>query len=73
MLTELHTAFSREDPQAKEKKKDKVYVQHRMLEQGDRLARLLLQEGAYLYVCGDADNMARDVHQALRQLLAAHG
>lgn len=71
MLTELHTAFSREDP-AKEKK-HKVYVQHRMLEQGDRLARLLLQEGAYLYVCGDAENMARDVHQALRQLLAAHG
>lgn len=38
VLTELHTAFSREDPA-----KGKVYVQHRMLEQGDRLARLLLQ------------------------------
>jgi sulfite reductase (NADPH) flavoprotein alpha-component len=68
VLTELHTAFSREHPSGK-----KVYVQDRMLEQGDRLCRLLVKDGAYLYVCGDAENMARDVHGALKQLLVQHG
>ncbi len=66
MLTEMHTAFSREAGK-------KVYVQDRMREQGARLARLLLKEGAYLYVCGDAENMARDVHANLKALLVQHG
>ncbi|KAI9488073.1 hypothetical protein BDB00DRAFT_792175 [Zychaea mexicana] len=49
------TAFSRETPQ-------KVYVQHRLQENGQELWNLL-QKGAYIYVCGDAKNMARDVNQ----------
>ena len=32
----------------------------------------LEQENAYLYVCGDADNMARDVQSALRKVLMSH-
>ncbi|KAI8146782.1 hypothetical protein BJV82DRAFT_599832 [Fennellomyces sp. T-0311] len=51
----LITAFSRETPQ-------KVYVQHRLQEAGQELWGLL-QKGAYIYVCGDAKNMARDVNQ----------
>jgi sulfite reductase alpha subunit-like flavoprotein len=32
-----------------------------------------LQDGAHLYVCGDASRMARDVDQALRDIAATHG
>ncbi|KAG0163993.1 NADPH-cytochrome P450 reductase [Apophysomyces sp. BC1034] len=49
------TAFSRETAQ-------KVYVQHR-LQQAGREVWELMEKGAYIYVCGDAKNMARDVNQ----------
>jgi NADPH-ferrihemoprotein reductase len=49
------TAFSRETDQ-------KVYVQHRLMENGEEMWGLL-EKGAYIYVCGDAKVMARDVNQ----------
>lgn len=64
-LTRIDLAFSRDTH-------DKVYVQHRMREQGKALYEWL-QEGAHLYVCGDADQMARDVHAALVDIVAEHG
>lgn len=57
VLTRLDTAFSRDQP-------DKIYVQHRMAEQA-REVYAWLEAGAFVYVCGDASRMARDVHQAL--------
>ncbi|OZJ03384.1 hypothetical protein BZG36_04484 [Bifiguratus adelaidae] len=48
------TAFSRDDPS------HKVYVQHRLKEQAQEVWEML-QKGAYVYVCGDAKNMAKDV------------
>ncbi|MDD4932897.1 MAG: sulfite reductase subunit alpha [Methylacidiphilaceae bacterium] len=57
VLTRLDTAFSRDQAQ-------KIYVQHRMIEQGEALWSWL-QEGAHFYVCGDAHRMAKDVHQTL--------
>lgn len=53
---------------------DKVYVQHKMM-QGDMPSRIwsLLSKGGYIYICGDAKNMAHDVHVALVRIVAEHG
>ncbi len=64
-LHRLDTAFSRDQA-------EKIYVQHRIREQGAELWRWL-QEGACLYVCGAAGRMAKDVDAALRQVTQAHG
>ncbi|MCG8707729.1 molybdopterin-dependent oxidoreductase [Brenneria sp. 4F2] len=64
-LHRLDTAFSRDQAQ-------KIYVQHRMLEQGAELWRWL-QAGAHFYVCGDASRMAKDVDAALRQIVQTQG
>jgi len=64
-LARLDTAFSRDQGH-------KVYVQHRLQEHGIELWRWL-QDGAYIYVCGDAQRMAKDVDDALREVAAAHG
>ena len=48
---------------------EKVYVQHRLLENSRELYAWL-QEGACFYVCGDAQRMAVDVHEALIQVVA---
>jgi NADPH-dependent sulfite reductase flavoprotein alpha-component len=65
LLTRLSLAFSRDQA-------EKVYVQHRIREQGAELWRWL-QDGARIYVCGDATHMAKDVDQALREVIVAHG
>ncbi|CAO3638464.1 unnamed protein product [Cunninghamella echinulata] len=53
--SQLITAFSRETDK-------KVYVQHRLQEHGQQMWDYI-QQGAYIYVCGDAKNMAHDVNQ----------
>jgi sulfite reductase (NADPH) flavoprotein alpha-component len=65
VLSKLDVAFSRDQP-------EKVYVQHRMLERGAELYAWL-EEGANFYVCGDAERMAVDVHEALVKVIAEHG
>ncbi len=65
LLNHLSLAFSRDQAQ-------KVYVQDRIREQGAELWRWL-QDGAKLYICGDASHMAKDVDQALRQVAQTHG
>jgi sulfite reductase (NADPH) flavoprotein alpha-component len=64
-LQRLDLAFSRDQDH-------KVYVQQRMLEQAPLLFEWL-QRGAYLYVCGDARQMAEGVQQTLLQIIAQHG
>jgi len=61
----LDTAFSRDQA-------EKIYVQQRMREQGEQLWQWL-EAGAYFYVCGDAQRMAKDVDAALRDVIAEHG
>jgi sulfite reductase (NADPH) flavoprotein alpha-component len=65
ILTRLDTAFSRDQ-------QHKVYVQHRMKENAAELWSWL-QEGAHVYVCGDARRMALDVDHALHALVAEQG
>ncbi len=65
ILHRLDTAFSRDQP-------EKIYVQQRMLEQGEEFWRWL-QAGASVCVCGDASRMAKDVHQTLLQIIATQG
>ena len=56
-LSRLDVAFSRDQ-------EHKVYVQHRIAEHGESIWNWL-QSGAHFYICGDAERMAKDVHQAL--------
>ncbi|MFT3781563.1 MAG: sulfite reductase subunit alpha [Nibricoccus sp.] len=64
-LTRLDTAFSRDQA-------DKIYVQHRMLENASELYAWL-EAGAYFYVCGDASRMAKDVDAALHRVVEIVG
>lgn len=65
VLTQMDVAFSRD-------REEKVYVQHRLREQSRRLYEWL-QRGAHFYVCGDAERMAADVHQALVDVVRKEG
>ncbi len=65
LLTRLDLAFSRDGA-------DKLYVQHRMKENGAELFRWL-DQGGYFFVCGDASRMAVDVDRALSEIIAQHG
>ena len=65
LLTRLDVAFSRDQEQ-------KVYVQDRIKEQGEELFQWL-SSGAHLYICGDGNRMAKDVHQALISVICEHG
>jgi sulfite reductase (NADPH) flavoprotein alpha-component len=64
-LTRLTLAWSRDG-------KEKTYVQHRMREVGRDLWSWL-NDGAHIYVCGDALRMAKDVENALTDIVAEHG
>lgn len=64
-LSRLVVAFSRKSDQ-------KVYVQHKLKEHGSDVAKILLRPNAYVFVCGDGANMAKDVHAALISILGEH-
>lgn len=61
----LTTAFSRDQ-------EHKIYVQHRLLDHGREIFDLL-EQGAHFYVCGDAQQMAKDVDAAIHQIIQVHG
>jgi sulfite reductase (NADPH) flavoprotein alpha-component len=62
LLTRLDVAFSRDQP-------DKRYVQHALWDARQEL-HAWIQDGAAIYVCGDASAMAKDVHDTLIRVLA---
>ncbi|CUM62954.1 uncharacterized protein PRCAT00000514001 [Priceomyces carsonii] len=60
---QMYTAFSRQDPSKK------VYVQDKVSANASKISKLL-EEGAFIYVCGDASKMARDVQNAITKILS---
>ena len=64
-LNRLDLAFSRDQ-------RKRIYVQDKMIDKGAQLWAWL-QDGAHLYVCGDAATMARDVDTALDTIIGTHG
>ncbi len=65
VLTKLDVAFSRDQA-------SKIYVQDKLLAKAAEVWAWL-QQGAHLYICGDGNKMARDVHQALLQIAVDQG
>ncbi|WP_407705049.1 assimilatory sulfite reductase (NADPH) flavoprotein subunit [Thalassotalea eurytherma] len=65
LLTKMDVAFSRDQA-------EKVYVQHRIQEHAADVYAWL-EAGAHLYICGDANRMAKDVHQALIDVIVEQG
>ncbi|MGU5690537.1 assimilatory sulfite reductase (NADPH) flavoprotein subunit [Aeromonas caviae] len=65
LLSRISLAFSRDQA-------NKIYVQDRLREAGLELYQWL-EAGAHFYVCGDANHMAKDVQEALLEVIAEHG
>lgn len=65
LVTKLDVAFSRDQ-------KEKIYVQDRIKENSADVYEWL-QRGAHLYICGDANRMAKDVHETLVEVVATQG
>ncbi len=65
VLTRLDTAFSRDQD-------EKIYVQDRMWEHGADFWAWL-DAGAVVYVCGDAQRMAKDVNDTMTRIVARFG
>ncbi|MGN7329990.1 assimilatory sulfite reductase (NADPH) flavoprotein subunit [Bacillus altitudinis] len=65
VLTKMDVAFSRDT-------EEKVYVQHQMKKQSTELFEWL-EQGAYVYICGDEKHMAHDVHNTLLSIIQEEG
>lgn len=65
VLDSMDLAFSRDQ-------EEKIYVQHRILEQAGKFYDWL-EQGAYIYICGDVSNMAVDVEKTILQVIEQQG
>ncbi len=65
LLKDVSVAFSRDQ-------EEKIYVQHRLRENGAQIYQWI-KDGAYFYLCGDMNRMAKDVKKELVNIIAEHG
>ncbi len=61
-LEKMNVAFSRDQ-------EEKVYIQHKLLEEAASVYEWI-EQGATLYICGDINNLAKDVHNTLIQIIS---
>ncbi|MFL2827869.1 MAG: hypothetical protein ACJZ8X_00410 [Candidatus Puniceispirillales bacterium] len=61
ILQKLNLAFSRDQ-------KEKIYVQDKMYDERSEFFQWI-ENGAFLYVCGDAHKMAKDVDSMLHKII----
>jgi sulfite reductase (NADPH) flavoprotein alpha-component len=66
LLTRLDCAWSRDQP-------EKIYVQHKMMENAAEIWKWIDADGAHFFVCGDARRMAKDVDATLRKIVQEQG
>ncbi len=64
-LTELDVAMSRVGP-------EKVYVTHKLRARAGEIARLILEDSAHVYICGDGNQMAKDVYCTIKAILSSY-
>jgi len=65
-LTNVYLAFSRDQ-------KDKVYVSHLLRQNAEEVWKVVGENNGHIYICGDARNMARDVHNIIKDICMEHG
>ncbi|RUT73456.1 assimilatory sulfite reductase (NADPH) flavoprotein subunit [Ancylomarina longa] len=65
ILAKMNVAFSRDQ-------KEKEYVQHQLKENGKEVFQWL-EKGAHFYICGDKQNMAKDVQNTLLEIIQTEG
>uniref|UniRef100_A0A8B9JI88 Methionine synthase reductase n=1 Tax=Astyanax mexicanus TaxID=7994 RepID=A0A8B9JI88_ASTMX len=68
-LSHLKVCFSRDEQDGNDPEPKPRYVQHQLLLHAKNIVHILLKENGYLYVCGDAKNMAKDVNDTLIEML----
>ncbi|CAL4324126.1 Sulfite reductase [NADPH] flavoprotein alpha-component [Buchnera aphidicola (Eriosoma lanigerum)] len=65
LLTKIDLAWSRDT-------QEKIYVQYKLWEQGEEVWDWIVN-GAYIYICGDKLNMAKDVESVLLKIFIKYG
>lgn len=72
-LNHLKVCYSRDCEEAEEEGAQSTarprYVQHNLLLDSKAITSVLLEKSGYIYVCGDAKNMAKDVNDTLMEMI----
>ncbi|KAM8882009.1 methionine synthase reductase isoform 1-T2 [Synchiropus picturatus] len=71
-LNHLKVCFSRETEEDRDTAAHPKYVQHNMLHHSQQIMNILFDQSGFLYVCGDAKNMAKDVNDSLLEMIQTH-